>query len=170
MTKEDFVSVGGFPGALRTCEDYYFTNQATAYGKLFYSSNSSYIHLGEDKSLKALFEKEIWRGYSNIDSVYGRKISFSEIPSFIVPIGVLATLFACATFALLGMWLLSATMALMMQIAVLIYSWRLKRSAPNDVHILANMLFYNVYFIGRGIGMVKERCDFIVTNILRRKR
>ena len=159
MLKENFSAIGGFPDSLSTCEDYYFTNKASNRGDLFYSSNSSYIHLGEDKSLKVLFEKEIWRGYSNIDSVYGRSISLAEIPSFIIPIGVLSSLVFCVIATLSLMPVLALSMLIAMQLPVLIYGFRLKRHAPDKVLWPGVMLFYNIYFIARGIGMVKERCN-----------
>ena len=89
LKKETFAKVGGFPEHLVTCEDYYFTDRVHELGQLYYSSEADYVHLGEDKNYKELFNKEIWRGQSNLQSVKGRRIPLSELPSFLVPAWIL---------------------------------------------------------------------------------
>ena len=154
LKKETFSNVGGFPEHLVTCEDYYFTNQASELGQLYYSSKADYIHLGEDKIYKELFDKEIWRGQSNLQSIKGRPIPLSELPSFLVPIWIL--LFALITlisfvFMPVGNSFLSLGLFLL---PILLYSVRLYNIADKQISFYRVAQFYLVYFPARIIGTI----------------
>jgi len=154
LKKETFAEVGGFPEHLVTCEDYYFTGQVHALGQLYYSSKADYVHLGEDKTYKELFDKEIWRGQSNLQSIKGRPIPLSELPSFLVPVWIL--LFAVMTlislafmsveYAMLGLWLFL--------LPILLYSVRLYTIADKQIGFSRVAQFYLVYFPARIIGTI----------------
>lgn len=152
LKKETFTKVGGFPEHLITCEDIYFTDQVHALGKLYYSSKASFIHLGEDKTFKELFKKEIWRGQSNLQSIKGRPVPLSELPSFLVPIWIL--LFAIITLGLFvfeqtGSGFLSLSLLLL---PIYLYSNRLYNIAKKQLSFISIAQFYLVYFPARIIG------------------
>ena len=90
LKREVFTRIGGFPEHLVTCEDYWFTELASRQGPLWYTSETNYLHLGEDRNYADMFKKEIWRGQSNLISIRGRQIPPDEWPSFIVPLAVTA--------------------------------------------------------------------------------
>lgn len=152
LSRETFDKVGGFPEHLITCEDYYFTDQVSQLGRLFYSSNASYVHLGEDKRLDEMFKKEIWRGQSNIQSIKGRTIPLSEWPSFLVPVWI-------AAFALIGLMalvflqhnLFAASLVLTL-LPIILYTNRLFKLCENQVSYWHVLKFYLVYFPARVIG------------------
>jgi hypothetical protein len=123
-------------------------------GELYYTSAASYIHLGEDKDYGEMFRKEIWRGQSNLLSAKGRRIPLSEIPSFIVPIGLL--ILATASFVLLltGYPVFAAICFIMFIFPVTAYTLRLFRLCKDDVGISKVLKFYLYYFPARAIGTI----------------
>jgi GT2 family glycosyltransferase len=154
LRRETFDRIGGFPEHLVTCEDYYFTDMASRVGKLYYTSDASYIHLGEDKAYSDMFSKEIWRGQSNLLSIKGRRIPLSEIPSFIVPIGLLFLLIMFIIFMLSGYPVIAAICAILFILPVSAYSIRLYRLCKDDVSFSNVLKFYLYYFPARAIGTI----------------
>ncbi|EWH11137.1 family 2 glycosyl transferase [Catenovulum agarivorans DS-2] len=152
LARETFFAAGQFPEHLITCEDYYFTDQVHKHGKLFYSSAATYIHLGEDKILGEMYKKEIWRGQSNIQSIKGRNIPFSEIPSFIVPVWIAFF----ALMAVVSLLFISVNAAVgciaAALLPIVIYAFRLYKLPSNTVSYWQILKFYLVYFPARIVG------------------
>lgn len=152
LTQDTFQAAGKFPEDLVTCEDYYFTDKVNQLGELFYTSDAEYVHIGEDKMLSAMFEKEIWRGQSNLASTKDRRIPLREWPSFIIPLAIPALVL----FALVSLLLGQSTLAILALIGALLpivaYTLRLYKLVAGSttfVHVLA---FYCVYFPARALG------------------
>lgn len=154
LRKESFDMIGGFPEHLLTCEDYYFTDQATKYGKLYRSSAATFIHLGEDKSYQAMFKKEMWRGQSNLQSLSGRSIPLSEWPSLITPLAIAAMCLLSLILVVLGQFQYAAVAFLVAVFPIFIYSWRLFLLAQKEIHFVPIFKFYTFYFPARAIGTV----------------
>lgn len=160
MRRVHFESVDGFPEHLVTCEDYYFTGKVAALGKLYNSSRSSYVHLGEDKYLAPMFVKEIWRGASNLQSIAGRSVGFSELPSFLVPLWVLLAVLASTISLMLGSGTGLSASLLSVVVPVVLYSLRLKWRSQSSASMLDTTTFYFVYFAARGLGMCMGLAKF----------
>jgi glycosyltransferase involved in cell wall biosynthesis len=154
LAKTSFDKIGGFPEHLITCEDYFFTDQAAKLGKLFYTSAATYIHLGEDKAYKAMFDKEIWRGQSNLQSISGRNIPFREWPSFIAPPAIVLMLILAVLLVLFGQLPLAIMAFLVAMIPVFVYSLRLYVLAGKKISFVHIVKFYIYYFPARAIGTV----------------
>nr|WP_020408733.1 glycosyltransferase family A protein [Hahella ganghwensis] len=152
MRRDTVDRVGGFPEHLTTCEDYYFTYRVSELGVMYYSSDADYVHLGEDKELKAMFDKEIWRGQSNLHSIKGRKIPLSEIPSFLVPMWILFFALAFVLSGLMGHLSLSVICLVFAFLPILAYSVRLYGVANREIEFTEIFKFYLVYFPARIIG------------------
>ncbi len=154
LHKTSFEQVGGFPEHLITCEDYYFTDKVNNLGELFYSGKADYIHLGEDKEWKQLFDKEIWRGQSNLQSLKGRKIPLSEYPSLLVPLW-LFFFFCCFV---LGLFVAPTSLSVFSIFAILVpiilYSVRLLNLGRGLISLATIIQFYSIYFAARTIGTV----------------
>lgn len=144
-----------FPEYLETCEDWVFTNSLTRLGKLRLTSESSFVHLGEDKSFSAMFFKEIWRGKSNLGSLPGRKIDLAEWPSIFVPMVVLLSLVLALVCLFLGLWFVSFLLTMFSFLAPLLYAVRLKARSSIQLNLPLLMFFYLVYFVARAVGMIK---------------
>lgn len=152
MSRNAFERIGGFPEHLVTCEDYYFTDQAAKLGKLYYTSAATYRHIGEDKEYKAMFDKEIWRGQSNIQSLSGRNVPLREIPSFFVPPTILLLLITSAILLIVGISQLAMLALALAILPIVVYSLRLLNIAKSQVSFGKIVLFYALYFPARAIG------------------
>lgn len=153
LHRATFEQVGGFPAHLVTCEDYYFTDKVAQTGKLLYTSLTTYVHLGEDKALNAMFSKEIWRGQSNLASMDGRKIPLREWPSFVIPIAILMGLFMSLIAAIVCMPISFGLLAITL-LPYMAYTLRLKRLVGDQVSVWHCLQFYAVYFPARAIGTI----------------
>lgn len=154
LRRTTFDEVGGFPPALITCEDYYFTDRVAQLGELYYSGRSRYVHLGEDKDYGGLFRKEIWRGRSNLLSLAGRRVPPRELPSLGVPLWVAAFVLATLVGLLATRPLLAALCLALALVPVLLYALRLTRLARGRLRFTETLAFYTVYFPARALGTV----------------
>lgn len=152
LTKETFYAAGQFPEHLITCEDYYFTDKVNQLGELFYTSAAQYVHIGEDKQLGAMFEKEIWRGQSNLASVKDRRIPLREWPSFILPLAMPACLLVALLSLIAGFTVFAVLCFIAAGLPVLAYSTRLYKLVRPNTSLLEVIKFYCVYFPARTIG------------------
>ena len=154
LRRDTFRNIGGFPVHLITCEDYYFTGKANNLGDLYYTSEASYIHLGEDQDFAGMYKKEVWRGQSNLLSIKGRSIPLREIPSFVIPIA-LCLLFILALVALISsQFALAFTCFIAILIPVSVYISRLYLLTKNVVRLSDIVKFYLYYFPARALGTV----------------
>lgn len=154
LCKTSFDKIGGFPEHLITCEDYFFTDQASKLGTLFYTSAATYIHLGEDKFYRAMFDKEIWRGQSNLQSISGRNIPFREWPSFIVPPAIVMMFSLSSLLLVFGQIFLALIAFLVAVLPVFVYSFRLFLLVQKKISLIHIVRFYVCYFPARAIGTV----------------
>ncbi|WP_448249789.1 glycosyltransferase [Thalassotalea agariperforans] len=154
LSRHTFDQVQGFPEHLVTCEDYYFTDKVHELGELYYSSDATYVHIGEDKDYSQMYHKEIWRGQSNLQSIKGRSIPLREWPSFLIPIGMLGLSLLSIIFLLLGQFSLALTSVLLTLFPVSLYSLRLFSIAKQQIKLTYILKFYAMYFPARAIGTV----------------
>ena len=152
LTREIFRKSGGFPEHLITCEDYYFTDKVNHLGKLYYTSEATYIHLGEDKEYIAMYKKEIWRGQSNILSMKGRKIPLAEIPSIVIPLIILILIIVSLISLMTGHYEITFFGILLFLLPCFIYSTRLFILSKMSISYLHIFKFYLVYFPARAVG------------------
>ncbi|MEO1080738.1 MAG: glycosyltransferase family A protein [Pseudomonadota bacterium] len=152
LRRDAYESVGGFPDHLRTCEDYWFTSRVGEAGLLWYSSSASYVHLGEDRSLRALFAKEIWRGQSNLQSIGGRRIGPGEWPSFLVPPWISLLGLLALVFLLAGQGLVASACAILAGLPFAAYVTRLYFLGRGQLSLPHVVAFYAVYFPARAWG------------------
>jgi len=142
--------VGGFPEHLQTCEDYYYTDKIAKLGKLFYTSRSQYIHLGEDTNLRTTFFKEIWRSKSNLQALKGRKVPLREWPSIALPFWLLFA-WGGVLLGFVNNKLLLPSLLLLLTPG-LIYATRLLKYRKAPLNPFFIYLFYQVYFSARTLG------------------
>ncbi len=154
LTRETFLSVGGFPENLRTCEDYYFSAAVARVGKVYCTKNTHFVHLGEDQNLSQLFNKEIWRGQSNLLSLKDRKVKISELPSLLVPIWLIVCFILFFFSALLLSPDLSVIFVGLILLPIVLYTLRLYRLCKGALGFTQVLKFYLVYFPARVIGTV----------------
>lgn len=154
LRKDSFDIIGGFPEHLLTCEDYFFTDQATKYGTLYRSSATTFIHLGEDKSYQGMFKKELWRGQSNLQSMSGRNVPITEWPSLVTPLAIALMFLLSVVLLGVGQFQYAALAFLVAVFPIFIYSCRLFILAQKKIHFVHIFKFYTFYFPARAIGTV----------------
>jgi len=145
-----------FPEHLQTCEDSAFTNSLLAKGKLLLTDVTGFVHLGEDLTLASLFGKEIWRGKSNIDLLHDQKLTVSELPSVVAPLGVLAFLSLAVLSLLPGFPFHAMVFLSIAMLPGLLYALRLKLRSGTELGMHKLVTFYVVYFVARGCGMIQR--------------
>lgn len=155
IEKSVFDSYPKFPEHLETCEDWVFTNTLSMHGDVVLTDQTHFVHLGEDKTYRTLFRKEIWRGTSNLGSINGRKIELAEWPSFIVPVIVGGGLIISLMLFLFGQFLPSTAIFLCSLVIPALYTIRLKQRSRVPVALPKLLYFYLVYFSARAVGMMK---------------
>ncbi len=154
IRRADFDKVGGFPEHLVTCEDYYFTDMASKFGVLFYSSKATYIHIGEDKDFNQMFKKEMWRGQSNLLSIKGRNVPLSEYPSFLSPLWITGFMLLSLLSIFMGCLSYAFWFALIGLVPLFIYALRLHALSKGKVSFFYVVKFYAFYFPARAYGTV----------------
>ena len=152
LSRDTFNQANGFPEHLITCEDYYFTDKVHQLGELYYTSAATYVHLGEDKKYDEMYKKEIWRGQSNLQSIKGRRIPLREMPSFIIPLGLVLLLFISLLAFTTGNETFAFICTGLLLIPFMVYSLRLYRLTKSDVSFWHVCKFYLIYFPARAIG------------------
>ena len=154
LSKEVFNNVGGFPENLISCEDYYFSDQASTLGILYRTSKATYVHLGEDRLFNDMYKKEIWRGQSNLQSIRGRSIKIAELPSLFIPVTLLFMFIFFLVTVLLTHYILAITSLLLLAIIILLYTFRLYKLTNKSVGFTDTLKFYLFYFPARAVGTI----------------
>lgn len=151
-TRTAFDRVNGWPEHLVTCEDFYFTYSLSRLGMLYVTDKTGYVHIGEDKTLRTLLGKEIWRGQSNLQSLKGRTIPLREWPSILIPL-LLPMLWLAALGGVVAGWQWFALAAIGgCFFPVALYSIRASILSKGVVSFFNILRFYTVYFTARALG------------------
>ena len=161
VKKTIFNQINGFKDNLVTGEDVDFGYRAKKYCQILLVGQMKSVHLGEDKNLIELFNKEIWRGSSNINSIKTHGIVKEEIPSLLVPVyGLLLGIGLCSvvikSFFLMKIDSVIILLLLHFTFPACLYSLWLSLKKQNFRYFLNIIVVRLVYQIGRSIGLVKE--------------
>lgn len=127
VRREVFKSVGGFDASLETCEDVDLCKRLLLTGgRLLSDSRMENIHVGDPRTLKALFWGEFWRGRDNLRVSLRPPFSARDLPSLVIPmislaliVGGLIALVGLVLGALLGnsLWLGVSSVVLALAVA-----------------------------------------------------
>ena len=85
VRRELFEKVGGFNQNVKTCEDVDICIRLSKICKILFEPSIRVVHLGEPKTIREFFIKEIWRGKGTIRGIISHGISISEIRSILIP-------------------------------------------------------------------------------------
>lgn len=87
VSRRAFDAVHGFDTSLETCEDVDFCNRLRAQGfRILSDDRIDSIHHGDPKTLRDLFKSELWRGRDNLRVSFRRPLSWSAVPSALLPL------------------------------------------------------------------------------------
>jgi len=154
---------GGFPEHLQTCEDYYYTEKLSSFGELYYTSQTHYVHLGEDTSLRQTFTKEIWRSEYNLLSLRGRKVPLREWPSILLPFWMVLGAIILIMGLQASFWAIVGLVMLIVPASL--YSTRLYLQSSNDQPLPFLLIFYTVYFLARAAGTLQGTRLFLTRKL-----
>jgi hypothetical protein len=102
--RRTFEAVGGFDTKLEACEDVDLCRRIRAAGLRIVSDDRlDNIHYGDPQSLQDLFTSELWRGRDNLRVSFRGPISWSGLPSAVIPL-VDAAMIGVAPMGLLATW------------------------------------------------------------------
>lgn len=85
IKKENFEEINGFDEKLETAEDADFCQRIRNTLLIMLEKRIDTIHLGESKSLRELFKRELWRGKSSIRQFFQTDNKSEVLTSVIVP-------------------------------------------------------------------------------------
>jgi GT2 family glycosyltransferase len=161
--RQTFLDVGGFDTTLETCEDVDLCQKLRRQGHTLKSDSRMHsVHMGDPKTLRAIFWGELWRGRDNLRVSFRGPMSPRDLPSVIIPVVMLALL-AGAMIALLstpwtgvyglGVFLASlACCAGLSALRALRMLRRLRGGGPLD--IVRAWLVAAAYDLGRALSLV----------------
>ena len=156
IKREAFEEIGGFYEALETCEDYDLGIRLNKYFRVFFSDALAVQHLGVVSSLKEFFEKELWRGKSNLQQLKDNKEGLKGIVGILVPFFyLLSTVF----LLLLCLWKQNFFPLFLLIWAglPLVFACR-KLKRIGEIRFLPQMIVLaSVYLYARGLALVLRK-------------
>jgi hypothetical protein len=101
--REAFEAVGGFDTSLETCEDVDFCQRLRASGRRVLSdARLKSVHHGDPETLGALLKGERWRGRDNLRVALRRPLTWTSLPSAVIPVVDVVMMIAVVVGALLA--------------------------------------------------------------------
>ncbi len=154
VRKNTFNSIGGFNETLVTCEDVDFCYRLQKHGDIISDNRIKVTHLGEAKTVREFFKKELWRGRSNIIGIFSHGITLKELPSLSIPLyfGILLPfLFISFLATSNAIWL---TLGVLFYTAPFLYLLYEKRKRLNISSLFKLIYLLNIYFFVRTIAIL----------------
>ena len=154
VRKEVFLDADGFNVKLVTCEDYDLCARLKKYGDIICDARIKAIHHGEAQSVKRLYEKERWRGVSNLEGFRQHDFSFAELPSILFPlVQILAIVTTLLVLLLSALGYISPWWCLgiiVWQAPLLYMAYKKSDSDKRRAQIPGIWALLNVYMTARG--------------------
>jgi glycosyltransferase involved in cell wall biosynthesis len=154
VRKHTFNSVRGFNETLVTCEDVDFSYRLKKYGDILSDSRIKVTHLGEAKTVRDFFKKELWRGRSNIQGIFSHGITINELPSLSIPVYFGIFLPALFISYLVTSSNILLALSLTFYITPFIYVLFKKRRELKFSMLLKLLYLLNIYFFVRTIAIL----------------
>jgi len=159
VRRDVFTACKGFDETLVTCEDVDLSYRIAQSHRLVADAAIKCWHHGEPETLWQVFRKELWRGRDNLSGAIRHGISWSEIPSLLLPLYFVAML---AGVLLSGAyWLLSGpavagivagvgALGIVLPLLAVAGLMSIRGRCPEYFpHFAA---YFAVYFLARGLG------------------
>lgn len=150
-----FAKVGGFDVNLVTCEDYDLCMRLKKHSDITSDARIQAVHHGEAKTIQRFYEKERWRGVSNLSGFRSHDFSLAELPSLLFPLAqlsaivivLIALLLAIFDYIPIGWCML---LILCWQIPLLYLAFKKNKTRSALLETGGIWLLVNVYLIARG--------------------
>ena len=155
VRRDVFNKVNGFDTRLITCEDYDFGVRLKQYGDIICDPGIQAVHHGEAQTIKRFYEKERWRGVSNISGLRHHGLTWSELPSLVFPlVQILAIIVAVVTLVLIIVGIASPWWIplglIIWQAPIFLMSYKKSAGSKRFKQAGGIWALLNVYFTARG--------------------
>lgn len=155
VRRDVFGVVNGFDIKLVTCEDYDLCTRLKKYGDIVCDARIQAVHHGEARTVRRFYEKERWRGVSNIEGFRQHDFSFAELPSLLFPVvqllaivvAAVALVFSVFGYFPLGWWLLAVVV---WQAPLALMAYRKSHPDKRLKQTCGIWALLNVYMTARG--------------------
>jgi glycosyltransferase involved in cell wall biosynthesis len=105
VRRDTFAAIGGFDERLESCEDVDLCRRIRqSGGSLLSAEGLRSTHVGDPKTLTALFYSELWRGRDNIIVSLRERLTLRSAPSLVIPIINLAAIVSMIASLVLWRW------------------------------------------------------------------
>ncbi len=158
VRRDVFNAVEGFDTSLETCEDYDLGIRLQKHTDIVCDPSIRAVHHGEAHSVKRFYEKERWRGVSNIEGIRKHGFSMAELPSLLFPMAQIAAIVLTAVIFLLAIagkvsfWWVLLFLALW-QLPLFLMGYRKSNGMQRLRQAGGIWALLNVYFTARGQSM-----------------
>jgi glycosyltransferase involved in cell wall biosynthesis len=143
VRRELFVKVGGFNEKVSTGEDVDICFRLNKICKILFEPAIKVVHLGEPKTIREFFFKEIWRGKGLISGLISHGVRLSEIRSIAIPLYYLSISICLIAVTALSNFKIFLIMALLyIAPAVIFTAWVITKTKQ-----IRNMFGYLVLFL-----------------------
>jgi cellulose synthase/poly-beta-1,6-N-acetylglucosamine synthase-like glycosyltransferase len=153
VDKDTMEKIGWFNEKLSTCEDSDLGYRISQSGfNLCVSRNIETVHLGNAKTVKQFYLRQVWQGGSNLKNFFSHKFLLSELPSILIPAFFLFFFLLSVILLLLGYAKLGVMVSIFTVFLPVLISWKKNRK----LHVQAFFLYsaiWSIYLFGRGIGL-----------------
>jgi len=155
VRRDIFQSVNGFDTSLITCEDYDLGVRLKAFGDIVCDPGIQAVHHGEAHTVKRFYEKERWRGVSNISGLRTHGFTWSELPSLLFPlVHIVAIAVALITLVLIiagiaSPWWIPLGL-IVWQLPIFLMSYKKSGGTGKLKQAGGIWALLNVYFTARG--------------------
>ena len=103
--RQAFLDAGGFDTTLETCEDVDLCQRLRRKGHTLKSdSGMRSVHMGDPKTLRAIFWGELWRGRDNLRVSFRGPMALRDLPSVAIPVMMLVLLAQAVVGLLMMPW------------------------------------------------------------------
>jgi len=157
IRRETFAAIGGFDATLEACEDVDLCNRLRrSRHQLVADSRLHSIHLGDPRTLKALFFGELWRGRNNIRVTLRGPLGLRELPSVLIPVIDLTCIAAICVAPWTGLRTVLGS-ALVIAALVGLRAVRMTRRRPHSsaiTQVIQNVAVAAVYDLARALALV----------------
>jgi GT2 family glycosyltransferase len=162
--RQAFLQAGGFDTTLETCEDVDLCQRLRRQGHTLKSdSGMRSVHMGDPKTLRAIFWGELWRGRDNLRVSFRGPLTPRDLPSVVIPVLTLLLLAAALSALVATPWIgfaAAGAVALMALLGCAALSGlraarmlgRLRDGGPLD--IVRAWLVAASYDLGRALSLV----------------
>ncbi len=155
VKKDVLREMGGFNERLETCEDVDLCYRIGEKYQIVSDKKIKSQHLGEAKTVKEFFKKEMWRGKSNLKGLKEHGIKPKELPSIILPLYYLLLPLLFIVLLYTNAFFLATLAFIVLLIAPpLLISIYITSKISKYNYILKTFFIYLVYFIARAKSFV----------------